>query len=222
MNQIGHENGPVAANHTITYAKAALNWCIKSGLMNTPNPWIGAQKFKTQARERFLRPEEIGRFFDAMKKMSDEYGLRDYFYICLFTGARRMNVLMMRWEQVDLKLGTWTIPRTKSGDSQTIPLTSMALDILKRRAKEAKREKDSPSEWVFPSKGKTGHLVEPKRGWHALLVEAEIDDLRLHDLRRDVMPNFSQAAPTNRMMTTLWIAGASEGKTILFLRWETP
>lgn len=38
--------------------------------------------------------------------------------------------------------------------------------------------------WVFPSHGRTGLLVEPKRGWAALLERAGIEDLRLHDLRR--------------------------------------
>ena len=39
-------------------------------------------------------------------------------------------------------------------------------------------------EWVFPSYGKTGHLVEPKKAWNRLLDRAEISDLRIHDLRR--------------------------------------
>jgi integrase len=104
--------------------------------------------------------------------------VRDYVYLSLFTGARQANVLAMRWDQIDFGLGIWTIPRTKSGDSHTIPLTSSALEILSMRRQSAK------GEWVFSGDGKTGHLVEPKKGWRALLKEAGIKDLRMHDLRR--------------------------------------
>jgi hypothetical protein len=39
--------------------------------------------------------------------------------------------------------------------------------------------------WVFPSKtSAVGHLVEPKIGWRQLLKDAQIEDLRMHDLRR--------------------------------------
>jgi integrase len=178
VNQIGRENGTVAANHTITYARAAVNWCIKNGYCNGENPWASVPKFKTQARERFLKPEEIGRFFAALKEMDNDAGFRDYIYLSLFTGARRGNVMSMRWDQIDFDLGTWTIPRTKSGDSQIIPLTQAALQIL------TERQEKKTSNWVFPGVGDTGHIVEPKKAWHGLLKEAKIEDLRLHDLRR--------------------------------------
>jgi integrase len=84
----------------------------------------------------------------------------------------------MRWEQIDFDLAIWTIPLTKSGDSQTLPLPTFVLELL------IARQEDRVSEWVFPGKGKTGHLVEPKMGWYNLLKAAEIEGLRIHDLRR--------------------------------------
>jgi integrase len=174
---IATNHGQFAANHTLTYARAAINWCIERGLTTLPNPWTGAQKFKVLSRERFIRPEELKRFFECLDKISN-HGIRDYILVSLFTGARRSNVLAMRWDQIDFTLGTWKIPRTKSGDSHTLPLTSTVLELLQLR-QEART-----NEWVFPSKGKTGHLVEPKKSWQSLLRLAELDDLRLHDLRR--------------------------------------
>ena len=165
----------------MTYAKAAINWCINVGIVTGDNPWSGATKFKTQARERFLKPDELEKFFTCLSKLSNEYGIQDYIYISLFTGARRANVLAMRWDQLDFDLGIWRIPRTKSGDSQTLPLTSSALAILSKRFDERSEDND----WVFPSKTSTsGHLVEPKKGWYALLKASGLEDLRMHDLRR--------------------------------------
>jgi integrase len=40
--------------------------------------------------------------------------------------------------------------------------------------------------WVFPSTGKTGHLVEPKKAWKRILERADLSDLRIHDLRRSL------------------------------------
>ncbi len=157
ISDIGRFNGHIAANHTITYARAAINWCITNGFYEGTNPWSNVSKFKTQARDRFLKPDEIGRFFAALRELDNTKGFRDYFYLSVFTGARRSNVFAMRWEEIDFDLGTWTIPRTKNGESQILPLTRSVLEIL------SKRHDSKTSEWVFPSERSTGHLVEPKK-----------------------------------------------------------
>jgi len=104
----------------------------------------------------------------------------------LFTGARRSNVLAMEWSQIEMERMVWRIPVTKNGDSQTIPLTPNCMEILRRR----KDDGEAHERWVFPSdrKGRKtgilGHLTSPKTAWARLLERAEIDDLRIHDLRR--------------------------------------
>jgi integrase len=121
------------------------------------------------------------------------------------TGARRANVQAMRWEEINWQALTWRIPETKSGEPVTLPLSPQAVAILENR------KAGSKSEWVFPSTGATGHLVEPKTAWKRILKNAatiqvknwlranrgksEADfakefpnagfqDLRIHDLRR--------------------------------------
>lgn len=186
LREIGKVNGQTAANHAHTHARAAINWCITNKYVSGETPFSATTKFKTKARERFLRPDEPEKFFSALKKISNENGIRDYIYLSLLTGARQANVLAMRWDQLDLKLGIWRIPRTRSSDSQTLPLTQSAISILLERDKENKRRQKmgEGSEWVFPGKGSSGHLVEPKKGWYALLDAAGLEDLRMHDLRR--------------------------------------
>jgi len=177
LTQIGEKHGKTAANHTLTYARAAINWCIKAGVTKSENPWAAAQKFKLPSRERFILPDELSKFFSCLERLPNA-DVKDYLLVSLFTGARRANVLAMRWNQIDFTLGLWTIPHTKNGSSHTIPLTGRVLEIL------SARRTVSENEWVFPGTGKTGHLVEVKKGWQLLLKDAGIDDLRLHDLRR--------------------------------------
>ena len=47
----------------------------------------------------------------------------------------------------------------------------------------SKVTKSNSTNFVFPSEGKTGHIVEIKKGWAALCQRAGIENLRLHDLR---------------------------------------
>lgn len=177
LNHIAHEHGPYCANRSLTDMRAAINWCIRSGLVATENPWAGIPRYRTSARERFIRPDEFARFLRALTG-SHNPTFRDYIYISLLTGARRSNVLSMCWDDIDLTLAIWRIPKTKNGSSQTVPLSSLAVQLL------AERSRTRTSKWVFSGRGELTHYSEPKTSWNTLLRVSGISDLRLHDLRR--------------------------------------
>ena len=61
-------------------------------------------------------------------------------------------------------------------------LPPRSVEILKERAR--RQSKEGICEWVFPSRGVSGHLVDLKGAWKKLLERAEIKNLRQHDLRR--------------------------------------
>jgi integrase len=142
------------------------------------------EKTHFQSRERFLKPDEVQRLFAQLEKTT-HHDVRDLVLLCRYTGARRMNVLSMRWTDVDLKMGTWKITRTNNGDWQIVPLTEKAIAILRNRS--AKQN----SKLVFAAKDPSRHLVEPKRGWYAILNAAGIENFRLHDLRRMLVSRLS-------------------------------
>ncbi|MCA9805960.1 MAG: tyrosine-type recombinase/integrase, partial [Cyanobacteria bacterium HKST-UBA02] len=177
INQLGKDGHPHRANRAHDSLRAVFQWGIKKGICQIDNPARGIDRFKTQSRERFIKPEELFRFFKALNEVNNTE-IRDYIKMSLLTGARQKNVLAMRWDEIDFDLGTWRIPRTKNGDSQTVPLTSYALDLLHER-KETSR-----GSWVFPGKVPGDHLKEPKATWRKIVREAELEDLRIHDLRR--------------------------------------
>lgn len=174
---IGEENGPYQANRVLELIRAAYVRARKKLDYEGGNPAEDVEAFPERSRDRFLLPEELPRFF---KAVAQEPPLtRDFFLMLLYTGARRSNVQAMRWDEIQ---GTvWRIPETKSGKPVLVPLVPEALAILIERRKLTG---DSP--WVFPSRrgSKVGHITEPKRAWQNLLQRAEIEDLRLHDLRR--------------------------------------
>ena len=168
----------VTANRVLALISSVFGRAIEYGLWESMNPCLGIRKFPEKSRDRFLQADELPRFFEALNEEPNET-LRDYIFVSLLTGARRSNVLAMRWKELDLEQeGTWKIPITKTGDSQTVTLTLEAIEILKVR------KSNRSSFFVFPGNGRTGHLVEPKKGWKRILKRAGIKNLRIHDLRR--------------------------------------
>ena len=146
------------------------------------NPAIGITPFEEQPRERVLQADEFEKFFGILD--SEEEDFRDVVMLTLLTGARKSNVLSMRWSDINLKAGNWTIPseQSKNGRSQFIVLAESELDILNRRSKV----KQAGSPFVFASPSRTGHLTDIKHSWTSFLKRANIEDLHIHDLRRSL------------------------------------
>ena len=174
--------GKGASNQILRLLRKVFNQAIDWG-WEGDNPCTRIKEYKSQSRDRFLEGDELPKFFEALGEEPNTVA-RDYILASLLTGARRTNVLEMRWDQINLERREWLIPETKNGESQRLPLISAMLTLLKDRKAEA-----DGSEWVFPSHGSTGHLTNPDKTWKRVLARAGIDDARgtwLHDLRRSM------------------------------------
>lgn len=136
------------------------------------NPVSGTKMRKKVSRDRFLQSTELPRFFASLMQEPNDT-VRDYFLVSLFTGARRSNVLAMRWREINFDSGVWRIPRTKNGDPQNVTLTQAAMDVLRARRDGAAGN----AEFVFPGEGSAGHLVEPKKGWKRIFDRDELERL---------------------------------------------
>ncbi len=174
------EGGSVyAANMALVLLRAVLRKMMAWGLFEGPDPTAGIQKFEERERSRFLKGDEAPAFFAALAKAPES--LRHFVLLALSTGARRANILGMRWVDLDFHAALWTVPGevSKNGAQMVIPLTGVALEVLK-----ARQGNESP--WVFPANSASGHMRDPKRAWRALLTDAGLEDLRVHDLRRSL------------------------------------
>src|SRR5579864_4653267 len=209
QNAIRRNSGPYAANRLIELLSALYNKAIEWGWKGE-NPASGVPAFPEKKRERFLQPEELPRFWKALADEQNET-VRDYVLISLFTGARRANVQAMRFDEINFAHGTWHIPITKHGDSETVTLSPETLEILERRKATAVRE------WVFAGSGKSGHLVEPKTAWKRILDRAGIRDLRIHDLRR-TLGSWQAAAGASLTIIGKSLGHKSLGATQVYAR----
>jgi integrase len=172
------KSAPYQANRVVALLRCMFGKSGEWGWKGD-NPATKIKPFKEHKRERFLQPEEVPNFFQALGDEPNETA-RDFFFLCLLTGARRSNVAAMRWEEINFPAASWTIPASssKSGDAVTVALSVTAMGILENR------KVSSGSEWVFPGAGKTGHIIEPRHAWKRILKLAGIAGLRIHDLRR--------------------------------------
>lgn len=182
-------------------SRATANRCLQiikrvfnhRTLKHIDNPAKGVEPFKETSRARYVKPDEMRRIFDALPFCTPIFA--DIVLMALYTGARKQNLLTMRWQDLDLASGTWTIlgEFTKNGDPLAVPLLDEAVDLLKRRKVEQKANK-LITPYVFPGKGESGHLQDIKRQWSGLKKKAEITtSLRFHDLRRSVGSYMAQS-----------------------------
>lgn len=164
------------ANRVKSLLSSVFGWAISVGLWEL-NPVTGIKSNKENQRDRFIQSDELPRFFKALAEEPNGT-IRDYVLMSLLTGARRSNVLSMKWSDINFDRAEWRIKETKNGTPQTVALSPEAIEIL------ANRKPADATVFVFPGIGKHGHLIEPKKGWKRILERAGIEDLRIHDLRR--------------------------------------
>ncbi|WP_354624825.1 site-specific integrase [Psychromonas sp. MME2] len=140
------------------------------------NPVKGIRQYaENNGRTRFLTAEEISRLFITVKEST--WGqLYLLVLMALTTGARRTEMLTLKWDNINFKSKTAHLPITKNGDQRILTLTADVIaELMKYR---------NISGYVFP------HPREPKRyfrnfdiHWRVALSDAKISDFRFHDLR---------------------------------------
>ncbi len=156
---------PITANRALALISSVFGWAISAGLWEV-NPTKGIKRNPEKSRDRFIQSDELPRFFAALTAEPNST-IRDYILLSLLTGARRANVLAMRWRDISLEQAEWHITRTKNNDPQTISLSPEAMVILRTR------KPTESTEFVFPGIGMHGHLAEPKTGWKRILERAK-------------------------------------------------
>lgn len=212
------ENGLYQANRLLERIRVIYNKAIEWGYKGD-NPTNNINKFKEKSRDRFIQPDELPRFFQALEEEENKVA-KDYIYTSLYTGARKGNVLAMKWEQINFTTKQWRISDPKNGEPLTIPLSDLAINILKRRKIENKKLELTKVQyqWVFPSlSSSSGHLADPKKAWKRVLQKADIKDLRLHDIRRTLGSYQAiSGASTNIIQKTL--GHKSQAATAIYAR----
>jgi integrase len=147
--------------------------------MRADNPVRGIEHNTEHARRRYMTPNELARIVAALAEFPDR-DIADALRLLLLTGARRNEVLTMKWAHVDLTAGTWSKPpaSTKQNASHFVPLSAPARQLLAERG-----DRKAPGEYVFPGTGTKRHLINIHDAWQRICKTTGITGLRVHDLR---------------------------------------
>ena len=184
LAEIEEASGPVARNRVRSSLSALFAWAITEGFIET-NPVTGTAKAEEgSGRERVLSPTELAEVWAALE--DDQFG--DIVRLLILTGQRREEIGGLCWSEVDFKRGLIVLPpaRTKNKRLHEIPLSPLALAILKRQPR--RRElvfgigKGGFSGWSDCKEGLDQRLFAARR--EANPKAKPLVEWRLHDLRR--------------------------------------
>lgn len=182
---------PVMANRILAHVSCMLNFALE-------HDWIEANPAARIpppgdeiSRDRVLTRVELRELWPALHEIEAVSAdgkplprlvpaLNDAMLAMLLTAQRCGEVCRMRWNDVDLEGGWWTIPGsgTKNGDVHRVPLTAPVLQILKTR-----QDNDRDERFVFSTRARTCVAARAKKAASRLSRGLSFA-FRAHDLRR--------------------------------------
>jgi integrase len=174
--QLG-EKAPYAANRVVALVRKMFNPARLWGVYTGDNPATGIELFPEEKRDRFVQPHELPKLFEALNAEPNPY-VKAALLVALLTGARRGEVLAMRWADVDLPQATWRIPDTKARRPHWLPLPQPVVLLLQALPQVG------DNLYVFPGRDARGHLVNISKAWARIRTHTGLADVRIHDLRR--------------------------------------
>jgi len=177
----GMREVPGAANRVLALVSKMCALAEQWGLREPgTNPVRGIERFREKRRERHLRPAELSRLGDVLRQVERERTEHPssvaLIRLLLLTGARRGEVLGLRWESID-----WQAGSVRLADSKTGPKTLYLSDAAKAVLAGMPRPEGHP--WCLPGRVYGQPLVNPQKPWRRIRHQAGLDDVRLHDLR---------------------------------------
>ena len=126
--------------------------------------------------------------------------LRPIAILAIETGMRRSEIASIEWEHINLAKRTLLIPITKNGEAREVPLSSVALDLIRTLDKEHSK--------VFNI---TAHAISIAFG--RACKRAKLTNLHFHDLRHEAITRFFE-----RGLSLPEVATISGHKTWTMLR----
>lgn len=196
---------PYQANRTVAVLSAMFSWAELVGLRDRgTNPAKGIRKFREKQHDRFLSADELGNLgqtFEALLKSKEiNFFAIAAIRLLIFSGARKSEILSLRWEYIDFEGARLLLPDSKTG-KKMVQLSAPALEVLSTIPRLA----GNPH--VIVGKNDGAHLVNLHKPWKRICATAGIENVRVHDLRH----SFASVAASGG--ATLQIVGKLLGHT---------
>ena len=177
---------PITANRALRTLSVAMRLAEQWGWRaHNSNPCKGVKPHKENARRRYLSAQELAQLRGALERWDTEpvmairWRFAQLVRLLLLTGARLREVMNAQWSDIDWARSVLRVPaeRGKTGAAE-VQLAPRAVEIL-----QALEAAANGSRWVIQGDTREKPLVGYRRLWLALLRDAGIEGLRVHDLR---------------------------------------
>jgi integrase len=167
------------SNATVNRYKAAISVvfsyaCREYDLPDNPVRHIRPLP-ENNARTRYLSNDERSSLFKACRS-SQWQKLYLIVLMAITTGARKGELIGLKWSDIDFDRQLAYISTTKNGEPKTLPLTESVIDELCKFNKQ-------DNSLVFDSVIKPGRAYCFTKPWKKALNEAGIEDFTFHSLR---------------------------------------
>lgn len=170
--------GQGVANRTIGMLGGIFTFAVEREFRQD-NPVLGVKKFREKTLNRRLKDEELQRLAAALQDREPIPGANpavNAIRLLLLLGCRKAEILTLEWGDVHLERGLIHLRDSKTGE-RYVQISSMAADVFRR----IHRVQNNP--YVIPGSKEGRHLVGLQKFWERIRAEADIPDVRVHDLR---------------------------------------
>lgn len=198
-DRIGKPATPGAGGHVASVAPGTVNLELAalSHLFSKAIEWgwitgkPAIRKLKLDnARSYYLTTDQIGTLLAAARADASEH-IYPFIVVALETSMRRMEVLSIRLEHIDIARRSIYVPEAKAGAREQ-PITGHLADFLVGYLKAA-----SPGQvWLFPSEtSAAGHVVSIEKAFSRVVTAASLDPGQVvrHTLRHTAITHLVQA-----------------------------
>lgn len=179
--------GAGVARRTLITTAAMYAWGVEHGHVKT-NPFSSVKLTIAPVRERYLSRQEAERLIDALNAVEAEGAVNaafcDAVRLLVLTGARKTEILGLKWAEVDHARQTLVLPpeRSKAGGQNGVRRISLSPPAMAILTKRQPNRFDADS-YVFPAARGDGHIIGVRRAFAKACARAELRDVRIHDLR---------------------------------------
>lgn len=147
------------------------------------NPCRYVRRHSEGKRERYMSQQELKRFGATLVSLVDNGliwpDMANLFRLLLLVGARRSEISNCEWDWIDWNRRIIALPDSKTG-AKPLFLSHEALSVLESQKITTRHQS---SRFVFPGMKASQSIVNLAKPWKIICDEAELDDLRIHDLR---------------------------------------
>ncbi|MEM7481064.1 MAG: tyrosine-type recombinase/integrase [Acidobacteriota bacterium] len=210
LDRIAERGAPIMANRTRALISTMFNFGIGRDIVEQ-NPTIGVPRpGKERQRDRVLNEAEIRTLWQTLD--TQEPVMAATFKMRLLTAQRGIEVLTMRWE--DIEGDWWTIPGSaaKNGLAHRVPLSPQALALI-----EELRSITGDSPWVFESQRRPGtHIKAVQKAAERVAQDSGVSFV-CHDLRRTAA-SFMTSAGISRLVVSKILNHVESGVTAVYDR----